>query len=219
MPQITQVTPQKTKGFFNVFIDGRFAFGLDSETLVKEKIAEDKNLTEADVKRLKETSLYSKLLNSALNFLSFRPRSKKELSGNLKTKVYKILGKGNLELGVKLEAQVISKIEALGYLNDEEFARWWVEQRTSGRNPRGPALIKKELFGKGVGREIIEGALGRFRGAVSAENLREILARKGRLLKNKPRLEQRRKLYAYLIRRGFDFEASRAAVDEYLKRA
>jgi len=219
MPQITRISPQKKKGFFNVFIDGKFAFGLDSETLVKEKIIEDKTLSEEDLTRLKETSIYSKLLNSALNFLSFRPRSKREVSKNLQSKVYKIFGRGDPDLALRLENRVISKVENLGYLNDGEFARWWVEQRTLSRKPRGPALIKRELFSKGVERGLIEDVLRGAKKEDSADFLEPLLAKKGRLLKNKPLFEQRRKLCDFLLRRGFDFEDVRAAVDKYLKRA
>ncbi len=187
--------------------------------MVKEKLTEDKTLSEEDVKRLKEVSLYSKLLNSALNFLSFRPRSKKELSRSLKAKIYKLLEKGDVGLSGKLENQVISKIESLGYLNDEEFARWWVEQRSGSRNPRGPALIKKELFGKGVDRQIIEASLKQLKETVSPENLAAMLSKKGKLLKNRPPIEQRRKLYDFLLRRGFGFDVVRASVDKYLKKA
>ena len=219
MPLITRISPQKKKGFFNVFIDGAFAFGLDAETLVKEKLAGNRTLTEEDLVRLKESSLFSKLLNSALNFLSFRPRSKKEVSRNLAAKVYKILGKKDADLASKLESRVISKNEEFGYLNDEEFASSWVEQRTGGKKPRGRALIKRELFSKGVSRETIEDALSELKRDYSTGRLIPLISKKGNLLKNKPVLEQRRKLYDFLLRRGFDFEGVKSAVDEYLKRA
>lgn len=239
MPQITQITPQKSRRaglvvgnfdrilnnqpsksrFFNVFIDGKFAFGVDAETLIKEKLTEDKALSDADVVRLKEVSLYSKLLNSALNFLSFRPRSKREVSTNLKSKIYKILGKGDVDLAGRLENQVTSKVEDLGYLNDGEFARWWVGQRVGGKNPRGPALIKRELFSKGINREIIEDSFKEFKEVVSPDNLATMLIKKGRLLKKRPLIEQRRKLYDFLLRRGFGFDVVRASVDKYLKEA
>lgn len=219
MPVITQITPQKKKGLFNVFIDGEFVFGLDAEMLVKEKLIEDKTLSEEEVTRLKEVSLYSKLLNNALNFLSFRPRSKKEMSQSLKAKIYKLLGKRDQDLCVKLEKQVISKIESLGYLNDHEFAKWWVEQRTASKNPRGPSLIKKELFSKGVDWKTIEEALKLVRKEDSKNRLVIMLKKKGELLRNKPILEQRRKLYDFLLRRGFSFDVTRTLVDEYLKKA
>lgn len=219
MPQITQISPQKKKGFFNIFIDGKFAFGLDSETLIKEKVTEGKALLEKDVEALKEASLYSKLLNGALNFLSFRPRSKKELGRNLDARLYRIIGKRDEDLSQKLKQQVVSKIEGWGYLNDGEFARWWVEQRTKGKSLRGPQLIKTELMGKGVDRKVIDEALKNFKEAVSKDALVQMLGKKGRLLKNKPLFEQRRKLYDFLLRRGFDFDVAREAVANYLKTA
>jgi regulatory protein len=219
MPQITQITPQRKRDFFNILIDGKFAFGLDAETLVKEKLSVGRSLSDADVANLNKVSIYSKLLNSALNFLSVRPRSKKEMSQNLKEKIYKLLGKENLDLSTELESRVLSKIESLGYLDDKEFARWWVQQRRESQKLCGPILIRRELFAKGVDKAIIESALEDYGASASSVGLEEILAKKGRSLRDKTLFERRRKLYDFLLRRGFSYDIVRVSVDKYLKRA
>lgn len=80
-----------------------------------------------------------KLLTKALNLLSYRPRSVAEMRRR----------------GL---AAVIPKLIELDLLDDQKFARWWVEQRSRFR-PRGRIALKSELFQKGVAREIVESAL------------------------------------------------------------
>lgn len=218
MPQVNQITPQKRKGIFNIYIDGEFAFGLDAESLVKEKLVEGLILKESDVERLKEISLYSKLLGSALNFLSFRPRSKKEVERNLDQKIYKMLENKDLFFSKKIKDQVISKIESLGFVNDTDFARWWVEQRSrAGKGARGPILIKRELLAKGISREITDQVLADHKPIVSAEVIFKLLGKKDRNLKGEIPQKRRQKLLEHLLRRGYEFEAARAAVAGYLK--
>lgn len=80
-----------------------------------------------------------KLLNKALNLLSYRPRSVAEMRQR------------------GLEA-VIPKLIELDLLDDQKFARWWVDQRRTFR-PRGNIALKTELLQKGIDREIIASVL------------------------------------------------------------
>ncbi|MCL5003750.1 MAG: RecX family transcriptional regulator [Patescibacteria group bacterium] len=220
MPQITQITPQKRKGIFNIFIDGKFAFGLDAENLVKFHLKEGLNLNEGEIKSIKDEYLFNRLLASAFNFLSYRPRSKKEVEKNLDQKLYKLLGaKGRGGTNLSIKKRIIEKLEFLGLLNDKEFARWLSEQRSQGLKARGPALIKKELLGKGVSREEAERIYRRQKKSDRSGLLSSILAKKARRIKGVEYPKFRQKLLELLLRRGFDYEEAKEAVADYLKRA
>ena len=52
----------------------------------------------------------------------------------------------------------MAQLVALNYLDDESFARAWVESRDRAR-PRGELALRRELAQKGVGREIVERVL------------------------------------------------------------
>jgi len=80
-----------------------------------------------------------KLLDSALKFLSYRPRSKKEVESFLRKKTS----------DATLINQTIEKLEKLKLIDDAEFAKWLVESRSRSR-PRGLRLLKQELKSKGV---------------------------------------------------------------------
>ena len=119
--------------------------------------------TEADPK---------KQLNKALNFLSYRPRSVAEMCRH------------------GLEA-VVPKLIELDLLDDQKFARWWVDQRLTFR-PRGNIALKSELLQKGIDREIIASVLLTKDQEVA---LAQKLLAKKKL--DKPRAQR------YLLSRGF----------------
>lgn len=150
-----------------------------------------------------ENPYYEKLVNAAIRFVSFRPRSKKELTDFLNKKLtrWKVSGAG-------LIAKVIGRMEELGYADDEKFAQWWVDQRTAFK-PKGNRYIQMELRGKGVSDAVIASVLAlRGSGSLLAA-ARYAIAKKMPLWAKLPLLVRQKKLYEYLARRGFDSDTIR----------
>ncbi len=79
------------------------------------------------------------LLDQSLKFLSYRPRSKKEVETFLRKKTK----------DDTLINQTITKLEKANLINDEEFAKWYIESRSRTR-PRGHRLLAQELKQKGI---------------------------------------------------------------------
>ncbi len=151
--------------------------------------------------------LYQSLFNAALRFVSYRPRSRKELVDFLQKK----LQKWNIASSAIFE-NVVKRVEELGYIDDAKFASWWVEQRNSFR-PKGIALLARELYQKGISRELIEQTLQKSSGD-EMEAARIIVGKKLKLFARLPKLEQKKKLYGFLGRRGFPSEVISRVVDE-----
>jgi len=141
---------------------------------------------------------YERLVNAAIRFVSFRPRSEKELRNFLTKKLTKWKVSGDV-----LIVKVIARMEELGYADDTKFAQWWVGQRTEFK-PKGNNFIKMELKAKGVSEEVIASVLASrgFESLLAAA--RAAVARKLPLWEKLPDLARRKKLYDYLARRGFD---------------
>lgn len=151
---------------------------------------------------------YEKLVNAAIRFVSFRPRSEKELRDFLSKKLTKWKVSGEV-----LVSKVIARMGELGYVDDEAFARWWVDQRTTF-TPKGNRVIKLELKAKGVSEGVIASVLAP-RGSESLlKAARDAVARKMPLWSKLPVLERKKKLYGYLGRRGFDGETIGKLIDE-----
>lgn len=146
---------------------------------------------------------YELLMNAAIRFVSYRPRSQKELADFLDKKLarWKVSGAG-------LIAKVIGRMEELGYVDDKKFAAWWVEQRTAFR-PKGNRYIQMELRGKGVPDAVIDSVLAS-RGSVNLlAAARQAIAKKMSIWAKLPVLERKKKIYDYLGRRGFDSDTIR----------
>lgn len=201
---ITAFTPQKKNPQrVNLHLDGRFALGLDLETLLEEKLEVGQEISEERFQKLVELSTQKKLWEKALKFLSFRPRSEKEVKNFLIKKKA-----DEEEIGWAL-----GKLKEKGYLNDEEFARWWVEQRKTFR-PKGWRVLKMELRQKGVPEDTIAKLLNCYiAGGLEGELAKKVLEKKLESLKHLPLQKLKQKLGNHLARRGFDWEVIKKVVD------
>jgi regulatory protein len=98
--------------------------------------------------------------------------------------------------------RVVSFLEEKGFLNDEEFARAWIESRI--KKPLGLRRLRTELKLKGIDNDIIDRQIGRIKEEYSEEAVVEKLVRErsGKLKGLDPQKAQRR-IFSYLLRHGF----------------
>lgn len=193
---------KRNKERVNVYIDGRFAFGLAAIEAARLRVGQ--TLSDEDIARLRERDEVEQGYEYALNFLSYRPRSEAEVRRNLRSK--------NLDDEV-IEA-VVERLTRAGLLNDREFASYWVENRLQF-NPRGSQALRHELWEKGVPEPIIAEVLEQ----VDEEALvRQAAAAISEKLGSLPPREFRRKLESRLLRRGFSYATVQSVVQEMLSK-
>jgi regulatory protein len=129
----------------------------------------------------------------ALLLLSYRERTEKEMAERLQRKNYP----------AETAAAVIADFKRLGLLDDERFARLYVQERAR-LNPRSARLIGMELGKKGVSREIAEKALrAEFVAGREEEMAAAVVRRAASRLRGVESETAKRRLWAYLARRGF----------------
>jgi regulatory protein len=104
---------------------------------------------------------------------------------------------------------IVERITQSGLLDDEAFAQFWVENRERFR-PRGVRALRYELRGKGLDDEVIEQALASVDASASAYRA---AGKKARQWSQLDESEFRRKLVAFLARRGFDYSVAREVVE------
>lgn len=157
---------------------------------------------------------FDKFYALCLRFLSFRPRSEKEIRD--------YLARRNAE--PVIVSQVVTKLKEQSFLNDEEFARIWVESRNRSK-PRSQKLLRFELKQKGIDLEIIDQLLtsdpsAPFRAGqrqlTDLELAKKIIDKKISKLKNLGKQEVYKKIGGLLSRRGFNWDTIKQAVDETL---
>lgn len=189
MAKITRITEQvKNKDRISIFVDGVYCVSLTIDQLLSEKLKVGIELDEQGIKRLQKLSDEGKLKMRTIEWLMLRPRSEKELHDYLRRK--------------KLEPDQISawlaNLQAAGYQNDINFARWWSEQRRNKQRSAG--YIRQELLSKGVDQEIISNALAENQTSDN-EALQRLIAKKRR----NTRYQDDKKLTAYLQRQGYRY--------------
>src|ERR1035437_78198 len=130
---------------------------------------------------------FEKFYKTAIRFLLFRPRSEKELKDYLTKKKCD-------DLTAK---RIIESLTRDKFLNDEEFVRWWVEQRTILK-PKASRVIKFELKQKGIAKELIDSFYENEESSTSDFNKALNLAEKKMVRLGK--IEDKRKVYEKLGR-------------------
>jgi regulatory protein len=120
--------------------------------------------------------------------------------------------------------EVVTRLIEMNYLDDEQFARAWVESRDRSR-PRGENGLRRELALKGVPRAIVDGVMAQRQENAAGEDADfaaavALLTRKRSSLEREPEPRKRRqKAYALLARNGFDPDTCRNAVNAELTAA
>lgn len=173
----------------SVFVDDKYSFSFSLDEVVKYKVKNGDQLTEADVKKFKKISEDGKLKARALAWVMGRPHSVREFRDYMRRK------KAEPELSDRLIEEFVAK----KYLNDEYYAKWLYELRSRGG--KSNRAIKSELFSKGVDREVADLVLEEAEDE-EAERLREVIAKKQKLSRYK---NDTFKLIKYLTSQGFSY--------------
>ncbi|MCC7116963.1 MAG: RecX family transcriptional regulator [Anaerolineales bacterium] len=189
MQKITAIEPQKNRNRLNIYLDGTFAFGLARITAAWLKVGD--SLSAEKIASLQAEDARERALQQALLFLSYRPRSEKEIRQNL----------SKHEIPAEIIEDTLERLRADGLANDDKFARIWVENRNTFR-PRSRRVLTMELRQKGLADEAVQSAVAE----VDDQALAYTSAQKraGRF-KSLEWNEFRKKLSEYLARRGFSY--------------
>jgi regulatory protein len=174
-----------------VYLDGEFAFGLALIHALWLKTGQ--TLTDAQIEELKAADTLEKAHQKAMDFITYRPRSEREVRQRL------------TRAGVDEASmtQIVADLRNAGLLDDASFSKEWVESRLRSA-PGSRRKLEWELRQKGVAQNVIDKTLQ----TADVDDLQTALNMAQRRL---PRLagldaiSQKRKLSDYLARNGFDY--------------
>lgn len=191
MKTITAIETQKRgRERVSIFLDGRFAFSVGRGVVEEHGLHPGQVLSDSRVEELAAADLFGKCLNAALRLLSYRPRSEAEIRTRLSRRFN----------GETIEG-VILQLRERQMIDDVAFAAFWREARDSF-SPRGRLLLKVELRNKGIDPELIDKVLD---GIDDEESAYRAAQKRGRTLAKEDYETFRRKLGAFLRRRGFSY--------------
>src|SRR5216684_8599505 len=194
--QITDLEPQVNNAErVNVYVDGRYLLGVNTAIVLRMELRIGQELLPEQLEQLRSEDAEQQAVDRALNYLSFRPRSREEVRRYLRRK----------ETPPEIIEAALARLDRLDFVNDRAFAEFWIETRGQF-NPRGAHALKNELRMKGVEREVVDEL-------VDDEQDEERALRAGRKkavsLVNIPHMDYatfRNRLGSFLQRRGFGYE-------------
>lgn len=187
-----------------IYIDSKYTFSVLENVVVDKKLFIGKEVSKSEIDEIRSFTQFLELRNRVLNLISRRPHSEKE--------VYDYLIKKTSEDNTKL---IIEKLVEDKYINDYDFANWWVEQRTAFTN-KSSRLIRQELIIKGIDREIIDEAILQIDDNQDLKSANKLFERKLNSL-NKRETDTKIikvKLTRYLISKGFSWDTIRSLLND-----
>lgn len=190
MKKITALEVQKRNpNRVNVHLDGEFAFGLARIVAAWLKVGDI--LDEAKIQKMQTEDARERALQQAMLFLSYRARSESEIRRNLLKH----------EIPDEVIEETLARLRRDGLANDEQFARAWVENRSTFR-PRSRRMLALELHQKGLDEETASTALNE----IDDEPLAyEAAKKRATRFVGLSWQDYRKKLSEFLARRGFSY--------------
>ena len=218
---------QHRQGRWLVWLEDGCLVRLGEGDVVSLGLYAGKELSEEEGEALAAAAQQGRLRERAVDLLSQRPMSRKELVDKLSTPSRRRKKPGAAQEEIPPDPEQLERereqlrqgaqqaadwLEDLGLLDDREYAG--AVARHYAAKGYGPRKIRDELYRRGVPREHWEEALS---GVTQGESALDALLER-RLRGAEPTREALKKATDYLARRGFSWEEIAEAVERYRSR-
>ncbi len=198
---ITDIVPKRKK-LSAIYIDGEYAVKIDTETIIASNLSVGSEITDEQLKELIDSSEEKRAKEKALWLLSSRDHSKRELE----TKIRRTATADSAK-------KAVERMEELGLVNDEKFARRYAEELINVKHlsVRG---AKYKLTEKGIDKDLADEILEEL-DPDPREHIEILIERKYR--KNLSDEKGRRKAVAALQRMGYSWGDIKAVMSNYFE--
>lgn len=211
--KITDISlQQKNPNRVNVSIEGKYRLSLDVTQVGDLGLKIGREISEDELASYEQESEFGKLYGRALEYCLMRPHSAREVKDYLYRKTratkYKSRKTGEIKeregVNPSIADRVYERLLDKKYIDDEKFARYWVENRNLTKGSSKRKLIA-ELRAKGVSQGLIESTLADSERS-DEDELVKIIAKKRR------RYPDEQKFMQYLARQGFSYDDIKQAL-------
>lgn len=196
--KITSIQPRR-KGVSAVYIDGEFAMNLDTQTLLENHFDVGREIDDDELHEIINLSNERRAKEKALWLISYRSHSKKELTEKIRR-----------TCDAEAAEKAVERMEELGLVNDEDFARAYANKLIFSKRMSKRAA-SYELARKGIDKLIIEEVLEDIE-VDYQEQIREIIDRKYKNINDE---KIRRRAVAALQRLGYGWDDIKSVLSEY----
>ncbi len=199
---ITDIVMQrKNTKRYSVFIDGIFAFGMSDVDILFYKLKIGDEILPERYEYILNEVIYTKAMEKATRFLSYRVRSEKEIREKLKQ-----------DFSDEITRRVIEVLKNYEYIDDRVFARAFISDSINLKKD-GKFKIKYNLFQKGVDEEIIEEIFAEFEDKGENNVINLIDKKTGG--KRDLDMKAKKKLYYFLSNKGYTYDEISPAFSKY----
>ncbi len=201
---------------YNLYIDGKYAFGADEDTIVKFRLVPGKEIASDEIHSLLIETEVGKLMERMYGLFSVRDRSEGEIRTYLKQLSFKKQVKGDEEISGMVQEMLIDRLIEKDLLNDVRFAEAWVNARRRSKS-KGKLAIKAELIKKGIDRSVIDQVLNEEHSSTDEKSLAEkALQKKLSSWSSLDGIKKKQKALEFLMRKGFDYDVAKQVVAKCL---
>lgn len=199
MPEITSI--RERWGRLRVFVDGEFWAEIDGGVAAERGIREGIDLSEEELNETRVAGERPLAMSHALNLLGYRARSASEIRDRLSRAGY----------APETVDTILSRLEELGYLDDEEYARNLAREKS---RKYGPRRVYTDLRKNGVDESIIQTVLEEEFSETSERKAASAAATR-RYNTGEGSDAQARRVYGFLARRGYSADICAEVAREY----
>jgi regulatory protein len=204
--QISAITASaRHPGRFEIAVDGDAVATLSLDAIERLGLRIGVAYSESLASRVATAAAALHTFDRAVAMLAARPRAARDLERTL-------VRKGEPAEHV---AAAVERLIALGILDDAQFARQFIRTRIAGAG-LSRRRLQSELWRRGVARDVIDAALAEVMEEDEVDEdaqIAQVAAKKLRTLRSADPATVRRRLYAFLARRGYESSAIRRVID------
>jgi regulatory protein len=221
---IVRVKLQKNKERLNLYFGNGQYLGISAFLFGQSNLEIGSELDADDIYELIQKDFFERGKSKSLNLLSYRPRSSSEIKKRLSRYYFKISGEsgGKSILSIfstekikncadNASAQTLDWLKEKNFINDHDFASWWINSRISGK-PTSKRMIYYELRKKGIDKGVIDSIINKI-------DLNEVESARKLYLKRASRrplgltIKDKQKTIRWLAGKGFSYDVIREAID------
>ncbi|MEW9676985.1 recombination regulator RecX [Lentibacillus sp. L22] len=208
MTKITRITTQKRQNSrYNIYIDNgdgeQYGFSVDEAVLIEYHLKKGLELDDAMITTLLKKDSFHKSYTLAINYLSYRMRTKKEMHDFLLKK----------EVDEEQISKILSRLEQEKLIDDKQFAESFVRTRIN-TTTKGPRLVQKELQEKGVAADIAGQAVTAYTYEIQYEKACKVVEKKLNQSSKHSFRQRLQQLQGNLLQKGFTQPIIKDVLDE-----
>ena len=190
---------EKKKRLYLLETDQDQKIYITEDTIVRFFLSKDKEISEDQLKEIQTFAQKSYGKNLALYHLSFKQRTKKEVSDYLH----------NHEIDANIIPSILSELEADNWINDQAYTRNMLDQNQHSGD-KGPHILQQKLSQKGIEKQMLNQLIAEYDFSAVAERVAKKM-----LMKYQAKLPHKAlkdKLTQNLMTKGFSYPQAQEAI-------